>query len=54
MTLAGRASPKAPCAVGCAPRAWPTMSPLPHHRPPPPAPPSLRERVRRLAQLGGC
>jgi hypothetical protein len=51
--MAGRAYPDAPCAVACEPRAWHTISTMPHHRPPLQAPPSLRERVRGLAQLGG-
>ncbi|MDQ3829712.1 MAG: hypothetical protein M3361_10485, partial [Candidatus Tectomicrobia bacterium] len=40
-------------AGGCAPRAWHTLDTLPHHRPPPPAPPALREMVRGLAPRGG-
>jgi hypothetical protein len=53
MTMAGRAYPDAPCDVVFAPREWHTMYTMPHHRPPPQAPPSLREMVQSLAQLGG-
>jgi Transposase Tn5 dimerisation domain len=53
ITLAGRAYPDAPCDVVFEPREWHTMYTMPHHRPPPQAPPSLREMVRGLAQLRG-
>jgi hypothetical protein len=53
ITMAGRAYPHAPCDVVFAPWEWHTIDPMPQHRPPPQAPPSLRERVRDLAQLGG-
>jgi hypothetical protein len=53
ITMAGRADPDAPCDVVFEPREWHTMYPTPHHRPPPQTPPSLREMVRGLAQLGG-
>ena len=53
ITVAGRAYPDAPCDVVFEPREWHTMYPMPHHRPPPQAPPSLREMGRGLAQLGG-
>jgi Transposase Tn5 dimerisation domain len=53
ITLAGRAYPDAPCAVVFDPREWHTIYPMQHHRHPPQAPPSLREMVRALAQLGG-
>jgi hypothetical protein len=53
LTMAGRAYPHAPCDVVCEPREWHTMDTRPQHRPPPQAPPSRREMVRDLAQLGG-
>jgi hypothetical protein len=53
ITRAARAYPAAPCDGVFAPRAWHTISTMQQHRPPPQAPPSLREMVRDLAQLGG-
>jgi hypothetical protein len=53
ITMAGRTYPDGPCDLVFAPQAWHTIDPMQHHRPPPPAPPSLRELVRGLAQLGG-
>jgi Transposase DNA-binding/Transposase Tn5 dimerisation domain len=53
ITMAGRAYPDAPCDGVFEPREWQTISTMQHHRPPPQAPPSLREMVRGLAQLGG-
>ncbi len=53
ITMAGRAYPDASCDVVFEPREWHTMYPMPYHRHPPQAPPSLREMVRALAQLGG-
>ena len=54
ITMAGRADPTRSCAVVLEPREWHTLSTMQHHRHPPPTPPPLRERVRSLAQLGGC
>jgi hypothetical protein len=53
ITMAGRTYPDAPCDVVFDPREWHTISTMQQHRPPPEAPPSLREMVRGLAQLGG-
>jgi Transposase Tn5 dimerisation domain len=53
LTMAGRAYPDGPCEVVLEPRAWHTIDTMRHHRPPPQAPPALRESVRALAQLGG-
>jgi hypothetical protein len=53
ITMAGRAYPEVSCEIGFEPQEWATLSTMPHHRHPPPAPPPLRERVRSLAQLGG-
>jgi hypothetical protein len=53
ITMAGRAYPDAPCAVVFEPREWHTIDTMQQHRPPPQTPPSLREMVRGLAQLGG-
>jgi Transposase Tn5 dimerisation domain len=53
ITMAGRAYPDAPCELVCEPQEWQTIDTMPQHRPPPQAPPSLRETVRGLAQLGG-
>jgi hypothetical protein len=52
MTMAGRADPDAPCDGVFEPWEWHAIDTMPHHRPPPQAPPSLREMVRALAQLG--
>jgi hypothetical protein len=51
--MAGRAYPEGSCEVVCEPQAWATLSMLPPHGHPPPAPPPLREMVRSLAPLGG-
>jgi len=53
ITMASRAYPHAPGDMRFEPLEWHTMSTMPQHRPPPQAPPSLREMVRDLAQLGG-
>jgi Transposase Tn5 dimerisation domain len=53
LTMAGRAYPAVSCEVVFASQEWSTLSTMPHHCPPPPTPPPLRERGRRLAQLGG-
>jgi len=52
-TRVGRASPAGPCEVVFEPQAWHTIYPMQHHHAPPQVPPSLREMVRGLAQLGG-
>jgi Transposase Tn5 dimerisation domain len=54
ITMVGRAYPAVPCEVVFAPREWHTIYTMQPHRAPPQAPPSLREMVRGLAQLGGC
>jgi len=53
ITMAGRAYPEVSCKVGFEPQEWYTLYTLQHHCHPPPTPPSLREMVRSLAQLGG-
>jgi hypothetical protein len=53
ITMAGRTYPDVPCEIVFDLREWHTIYPLRQHRHPPPAPPSLREIVRALAQLGG-
>jgi hypothetical protein len=53
ITMAGRAYPNVPCEVVFEPREWHTIYTMRHHRHPPQAPPSLREIVGALAQLGG-
>jgi hypothetical protein len=53
ITMAGRAYPDAPCDVVFEPQEGQTIYTMPHHRPPPQAPPALREMVRAWAQLGG-
>jgi hypothetical protein len=53
ITMAGRTYPDVPCDLVFEPREWHTISTMLHHRSPPQAPPSLREMVRDLAQLGG-
>jgi hypothetical protein len=53
-TMLGRVVPDAPCTVLLALEEWPALScALPHTPIPPPAPPSRRQAVRWLAQLGG-
>jgi Transposase DNA-binding/Transposase Tn5 dimerisation domain len=53
ITMAGRAYPEVTCEVLFEPREWHTIYTMQYHRHPPQAPPSLREMVRGLAQLGG-
>jgi Transposase DNA-binding/Transposase Tn5 dimerisation domain len=53
ITMASRAYPNAACDMLFEPLEWHTIYTMQHHRPPPQAPPSLREMVRDLAQLGG-
>jgi hypothetical protein len=53
ITMAGRTYPDGPCDLVFEPQEWHTLYTMQHHRPPPQAPPSLREMVRGLAQLGG-
>jgi Transposase Tn5 dimerisation domain len=53
ITMAGRTYPDVPCDLVFEPREWHTIYTMQHHRSPPQAPPSLREMVRALAQLGG-
>ena len=53
ITMAGRAYPAMSCEVVFEPREWHTLYTMQHHSHPPPTPPSLREMVRSLAQLGG-
>jgi hypothetical protein len=51
--VTSRAYPDVSCALVFEPREWHTIYTMQHHRHPPQAPPSLREMVRGLAQLGG-
>src|SRR5262249_36139334 len=53
ISMLGRAYPEVSCQVVFAPQEWQTIYMMQAHRPPPHAPPPLREIVRRLAQLGG-
>lgn len=53
ITMLSRAYPEVSCEVLFAPQEWQTIYTMQSHRPPPHAPPPLREIVRRLAQLGG-
>ena len=53
ITRAGRASPEVTGDVLFEPREWHPIDPMPSHRHPPQAPPSLREMVRALPQRGG-
>jgi hypothetical protein len=53
ITMAGRTYPDVSCEVVFEPREWHTIYTMQHHRHPPQAPPSLRDMVRGLAQLGG-
>jgi hypothetical protein len=53
ITLVARAYPNAPCDVGFEPREWRTIYMMQSQSPPPDQPPSLRDTVRALAQLGG-
>jgi hypothetical protein len=53
ITMAGRAYPEVACDVVFEPWEWHTIYTMHFHRHPPQAPPSLREIVRALAQLGG-
>jgi Transposase Tn5 dimerisation domain len=53
ITMTSRAYPDVSCEVVFEPREWHTIDLMQHHRHPPQAPPSLREMVRGLAQLGG-
>ena len=51
--MTARAYPQAPCEVVFEPREWRTIFTMQYHSPPPDQPPSLRDTVRALAQLGG-
>ena len=53
ITMAGRAYPEVSWEIVLEPRAWHTLSTMPHHGHPPPTPPPLREMGRSLAHLGG-
>jgi hypothetical protein len=53
ITMAGRAHPDVPCDMVFEPREWHTIYTMQYHRQPPQAPPTLRDMVRGLAQLGG-
>jgi hypothetical protein len=53
ITMLGRAYPDASCEVVFEPREWRTIYLMQYQSPPPDPPPSLRDTVRALAQLGG-
>ena len=53
ITMMGRTYPEASCEVVFEPREWQTIYTMQYHCPPPASPPSLRDTVRALAQLGG-
>jgi hypothetical protein len=53
ITMMGRAYPDASCGVVFEPREWQTIYMMQYQSPPPAQPPSLRDTVRALAQLGG-
>ena len=53
ITMMGRAYPDASCEVVFEPREWQTIYMMHYQSPPPDQPPSLRDTVRALAQLGG-
>lgn len=53
ITMVGRAYPDASCEGICEPWEWQTIYTMPYHSRPPAQPPSLRDMVRALAQLGG-
>jgi hypothetical protein len=54
LTLVPRETPDVPCTVAFAPAEWQALCCATSRTPtPPPEPPSLREAVRRVAQLGG-
>ncbi len=53
ITMMGRAYPDASCAIVFEPREWQTIYTRQYHSHPPAQPPSLRDTVRALAQLGG-
>lgn len=51
--MMGRAYPEASCEVVFESREWQTIYTMQSHCRPPASPPSLRDMVRALAQLGG-
>jgi hypothetical protein len=53
ITMMGRAYPDASCEVVFTPREWQTIYTMQYQSSPPDQPPSLRDTVRALAQLGG-
>jgi Transposase Tn5 dimerisation domain len=53
ISMLSRAHPEVSCEVVFEAHEWQTIYTMQAHRPPPQAPPPLREIVRRLAQLGG-
>ncbi|MCP5420153.1 MAG: hypothetical protein H6969_06625 [Gammaproteobacteria bacterium] len=53
LTQIARSHATAPCTQAFAPAEWQTIYVLQNKQSPPTAPPSLREIVRLLAQLGG-
>jgi hypothetical protein len=53
ITMMGRAYPEASCEAVFEPHEWQTIYMMQYQSPPPDQPPSLRDTVRALAQLGG-
>lgn len=54
LTHEGRTRPQDPCTRVLSPREWPVLHAVTHPGTPlPPAPPTLREALRWMAQLGG-
>jgi hypothetical protein len=53
ITMMGRAYPDASCEVVFTPQEWQTIYTMQYQSSPPDQPPSLRDTVRALAQLGG-
>jgi Domain of unknown function (DUF4338)/Transposase DNA-binding/Transposase Tn5 dimerisation domain len=53
LTWLGRATPDLPCTVAFDDDQWKAVIVFKTRKPPPPQPPSLRQMIRSIAQLGG-
>ena len=53
LTWLGRATPELPCTVAFEPEQWKALIVFQTRRPPPEQPPSLRQMIILIAQLGG-
>jgi hypothetical protein len=53
LTWLGRATPDLPCTVAFDDDQWKAVIVFKTHKPPPQQPPSLRQMIRSIAQLGG-